>query len=425
MQSSAGQTGEMRSQYDAGKSSQADRITNLDRLGRLMDVRGIDVLIASSPENVLYLTSFYSLSHWLIANTESYAVVSRADLSEPRLVFPRGDTDLVVESNTYLLPLYPYGDFFVMPPGDVPPLPADESALAYTMRNVSRDSAASALSAALETLPRGPKRISIESRGFGNDARDAVVQYARETKSHIVEDGNSILIDARMVKTNAEVERLAYAANVTEDAIQFVLNSVAEGTTECEARRLFQEYLVRRDVEPRLSVIGFGGHSAFPNGLAGRRRLKPGDIIRFDVGGVFNNYWSDLSRVAVFGEPTDRIAKYYHALLVGQDACLEACRPGATASDVFEATMRTVRNEGIPEYRRQHVGHGIGLNIYDPPILKRGNNSVLESGMTLCIETPFYEVGFGGLQVEDLIVVTETGARLITKTDRELRHIAP
>lgn len=398
-------------------------ITNWDRIAQLMDAAEADVLIASTPENVLYLTSFYSLSHWLIASTESYAVMARSNLYRPSLVFPKSDVDLVVESNAQTLPLYPYGDFFVIPSKEYQGPPADEATLDGIMGNVSHDSAASALSAALRDLPSSPSKISVDSRGLSGAAREAVVQYARLNNARLAEDGDSILIGARMVKTDEEVRRLSFAAHVTEEAIQFVLDDIVEGRTELEAKRVFQEFLVKHDVEPRVSVLGFGGHSAFPNGLPGTRRLEPGEIIRFDVGGVFRNYWSDLARVAVLGEPTERTKKYYRALLLGEDACLAAARPGNTAGDVFDATMRVVRSEGIPEYRRQHVGHGIGLNIYDPPILRRGDNTILEPGMVLCIETPFYEVGFGGLQVEDLIVVTEAGSRMVTASSRELRHV--
>lgn len=402
----------------------ATGFANLDRIARFMDSVDSDVLIASTPENVLYLTSFYSLSHWLIANTESYAVVTRANLERPYLIFPKGDTDLVVESNTHTLPLYPYGDFYVLPPRASMKLSTEDAQLDDTMPIESYDSAASALSAALGDIGFSPSRIAVDGRGFSDAAREVIAQFASRKNSSLSEDGSKVLIDARMVKTEEEILRLSYAAHVTEEAIQAVLSRLVEGSTELEAKRLFQEFLVQRDVEPRLTVLGFGSHGAFPNSQPGTRELAPGDIIRFDVGGVFRHYWSDLSRIAVFGEPTDRTRRYYNALLLGQQAGLDAARPGTTAGTVFETTLQVVRNEGIPEYRRQHVGHGIGLNIYDPPILRRGNETVLEPGMTLCVETPFYEAGFGGLQVEDLVLVTETGSRLVTKSSRELTQIA-
>lgn len=250
-----------------------------------------------------------------------------------------------------------------------------------------------------------------------------VERFAERSGAAIDKAGGDLILSARMVKTPEEIRRLTHVAHVTEDAMQHVLNNAKEGMTETEAKRVFHAFLVANDVEPRLTVLTFGGHSAFPSGIPGSRKLRSGDIIRFDVGGVYQNYWSDLSRVAVFGEPTERMRNYYQALLLGEDACMEAARPGATASDVFDAGVNAVRNAGIAHYRRQHVGHGIGLNVYDPPILKAGNETELLPGMVLNVETPYYEVGFGGLQVEDLIVITDSGSQMLTRTARELRSL--
>ncbi len=399
------------------------QLANLDRLSRLMDAAGIDLLIATTPENVLYLTSFYSLSHWLIANTECYVVIARHQLDKPLVVFPKSDSDLVAESGTHGLSLFPYGSFFIeRSPGSDRLTPRD-SALAHIIEIDGFETPGAALLAALRSLRCSAEQIALDPGRLSGKAREVVVRFGDSRRSRISEDGGKILSDARMVKTPEEILRLSYAATVTEDAICAVLDNVTIGNSEKDAKRIFQEHLVRHDVEPRLSVIAFGSHSAYPNGQPGEYKLEEGDIIRFDVGGVFNNYWSDLSRVAIVGEPTKKMAAVYRALRVGQEECLSAARPGRTASEVFEVTMEAVREAGIPDYRRQHVGHGIGLNIYDPPVLKSGNATVLEPGMLCCIETPYYEAGFGGLQVEDLIEITAAGPRFITQSSREFRQI--
>ena len=103
----------------------------------------------------------------------------------------------------------------------------------------------------------------------------------------------------------------------------------------------------------------------------------------------------------------------------GADA-YEIIRPGLRARDLFEQVVATVRQAGIPHYRRNHVGHGIGLGGYETPALTPGSTDVLEPGMVMCIETPYYEVGQFGVQVEDTVVVTTDGVRSLMTTGREL-----
>ena len=98
-------------------------------------------------------------------------------------------------------------------------------------------------------------------------------------------------------------------------------------------------------------------------------------------------------------------------------------RPGVPAKNVFAAAVEATREAGIPHYRRHHVGHGIGLDTYDAPMLNETTETPLESGMVFEVETPYYELGFAGLQVEDTVVVTEDGCRVLTRSMRELRVI--
>jgi Xaa-Pro aminopeptidase len=161
-----------------------------------------------------------------------------------------------------------------------------------------------------------------------------------------------------------------------------------------------------------------------PNVQPSSRKLEAGDIIRFDVGGRYEHYRADIARIAVLGEPNQKTVTYHAALWKGVQRGLELLKPGARAAAIFEAVVDTVRREGIPHYQRNHVGHGIGLDGYDLPSLSPGSSDVIEEGMTLCVETPYYELGFGGLQVEDMVVVRGDGAESLMSTDGKLRVLA-
>ena len=139
-----------------------------------------------------------------------------------------------------------------------------------------------------------------------------------------------------------------------------------------------------------------------------------------DVGCQYEGYWSDMARVLSMGEPTDLLARRHAAVLAGQQLAIRECRAGMTGREVFDLTVEAVREAGIPHYRRQNVGHGIGLEIYDHVLLAPGSDEPIEEGTVVNIETPYHEFGFGAVQVEDPFVVCPEGNRMLTTLRGEL-----
>lgn len=171
---------------------------------------------------------------------------------------------------------------------------------------------------------------------------------------------------------------------------------------------------------PVLGCIGFGERSAMANVQPSDRKLRLGDVIRFDVGGRFRHYRADIARVAVLGNPSNEIRRLHSALLRGVQHACQIIRPGMPAAKVFEEVMHEVQREGIARYKRDHVGHGIGIDGYDAPSLSARSKERIEEGMVLCIETPYYEIGRWGLQVENMVVVRSDGAESLMTTDGDL-----
>ena len=141
-----------------------------------------------------------------------------------------------------------------------------------------------------------------------------------------------------------------------------------------------------------------------------------------DLGCLVGPYRSDISRTAVLGTPTEKQARYYAAILAGERAAIAAMKPGVPVSQLFDLAVRLTRENGLPHYKRNHVGHGIGLEPYDPPTINAATETPLEPGMVFCVETPYYEHGWGGVQVEDAVEITATGVRQLTRSSQEL-HI--
>jgi Xaa-Pro dipeptidase len=136
---------------------------------------------------------------------------------------------------------------------------------------------------------------------------------------------------------------------------------------------------------------------------------------------VLNHYHADTGGVCVLGEPTKRQREIYETLQAGMEAALAAVRPGATYEDVWRAGVNAVKDRGIPNYDvlRSDLGHGIGIEPREPSIAK-GNQRVLEAGMVINVEVPYYEIGYGGFQIEYTLWVTQTGYEFLIPGKRKL-----
>jgi Xaa-Pro aminopeptidase len=167
------------------------------------------------------------------------------------------------------------------------------------------------------------------------------------------------------------------------------------------------------------------GSTGFVRGREEHATLRKGGVVRFDVGCNLEGYFSDIARNYSLGQPAAgrRSIDYYNAILAAETAAIDAMRPGVPASEVFHAAIRGARESGIPHYQRNHVGHGVGLEMYDIPLLGPNDNTPLEAGMVFEVETPYYELGFPGLQVEDTVVLREHGAEILCQLDRSFQVV--
>ena len=151
-----------------------------------------------------------------------------------------------------------------------------------------------------------------------------------------------------------------------------------------------------------------------------RAQLIPGEPLFIDVGCEFHGYWADFGRTACLGEPLPELQKAYEAIKHGHLQVIEQVKPGMTGDDVFELTIREVRNAGLEHYERHHTGHGIGAELYENVLISPGNMDVVEEGTVLNHESPYYEFGLGGLIVEDPFVVRAGGNEVLTSISPEL-----
>jgi Xaa-Pro dipeptidase len=387
------------------------------RLTQVLEREGLDALVATSPENVPYVTGFRSMAHTLFRGLELYGVFTRSGVG---LVVPFIDTAGVAADGIACDRIACYGKFFFNYDDD----PGEIGRRVKALTGTPAASPADALAGILADLGADPAtkgtRIGLDESGtFPATWSRLTERLAPAT----VAPGYQAFRAARMVKSAEEIGYLERAALIAEDGVAAVLGMLKPGVTEREAVEVYELEIIRRGANPFFTVITIGERAALADVYPSDRAVKPGDLIRFDLGCLYKSYRSDISRTAVCGTPTAKQARYYGAILAGEKAAIAAMKPGVPASRIFEIGMRVTRESGLPHYERTHVGHGIGLDPYDPPTLNASMETPLEPGMVFCVETPYYEHGWGGVQVEDAVEITASGVRRMTRSSQDLQII--
>ncbi|MBU7033049.1 MAG: aminopeptidase P family protein [Theionarchaea archaeon] len=394
---------------------------NIERAQRIMDEQGIDVLIATTPQNVYYTSELWSISHWqgLLSESHVFVVLSRDSDFEPLVIMPVVDVDLAVDLPTRIgkrEDIRVYGTFFVVKGGDITP---PESEIAELIEGSSETSALALLLQTLQDNGLSGCTCAIDESGLSPLDYSVMV---KKFPGNLCE-GSSIFQAIRMVKTPEEIRRLKESFSITEQALFSSLETMEKGYSERNLARDFEHCIYEKGGTPYFTVIGSGRRSAFTNAQPTGKKIMEGDIIRFDVGCVYEFYHSDMARIASLGTPPSTYESLYEAILQGEECALSEIRSGIQVSQIFDTAVNTIREAGIPHYRRNHVGHGIGMTMYDLPLLTPEGTTVLEENMVLCIETPFYELGVAGIQIEDAVCVKRNGYEPLTSSSRTIHII--
>ena len=396
-------------------------LVNIERLIAKMEEENLDGLVATTLPNVLYFADFYSVAlSGFPYDGQCYAVITRDAPTKPLVVTSTVELDQMLDGPAR--DAVRFGTFYREGPFDGGALTSDEQWL----KKVSMESEMAAgplegLITALEKLGLSDKRVGIDEQGFTSGYFEALAE--KLPRAHFSQAA-AALKWVRKVKTDEEVRRLRRSARITEQAIRSAAAIAQEGITELEMVREFERSIVSQGSRPQFTMIRFGRNAVAGQRVPDRTPLKKGDTIWFDVGAVYQGYWSDIARIFSLGEPTERARKLYAALLKGEEVGIAEARVGMTGEELFNITVEATRKAGHPDYRRHHVGHCIGAEVYEPPILRPGNQDTLEAGTVVNIETPYYEFGLGALHVEDPFVVHADGHHeLLTTLGRELHVI--
>jgi len=359
---------------------------------------GAGAIVATHPANVRWLTGLAAPGHIHYGNTPLFAVAGPDELV--RLVAANADLAWLVEAWDESA-IHTYGRFVYS---------GESGHLRREARTVG-----SALKEALEESGAG-QVIALDNRAPWQTVADLTEDIRPR---NLISAGGAFYL-ARRNKDRDEVALLRRVNLIAEDALLQGISALRTGITEQKIMTVIQQRMIDAGARPRLGSVGFGANGALVDTWPSSRQLRRGDIVRFDIGCESCGYHADIARTVAFGTAETWSVDSYRALLAGQQAALGEVRPGVHAAALFETAVAVTRRSGLNDYDRSHCGHGIGLEIYEPPLLAPSDTDSLEEGMTLCIETPLYEVGRAGLQIEDAVLVTASGFEYLGKADRDL-----
>ena len=235
-------------------------------------------------------------------------------------------------------------------------------------------------------------------------------------------NGDRLLSTLRVCKDEAESAALQHASLLADSVLAAVKERISPAKTEIQLAReldtLWQEVGASGMSFPTIIASGENGSAAHHE--PADSLLVAGSTVIVDTGGIANHYCSDITRTFVIGDPSPEIERVYNLVLQAQLAGIAAAKPGVTLGEVDDTVRKVIVDGGYGEFFTHRTGHGVGLDIHEPPFVVSGNDEVLHVGMVMSVEPGVYIPGKFGVRIEDLVIIEEQGANTLNKAPKQL-----
>jgi len=338
----------------------------------------------------------------------------------PDLVYLTGYDPMLMERLT-LLVLRPDGDELLVVPELERPL-ALGSAAGKTMgadRIVGWRDGMDPYELVADALPR-TGRVAVGDRTWASH----VLQLQRVAPGLAFEAASPTIGRLRSVKDADELAALRRAGRGADESFRAICGMRFLGRREEEVAADLADLLVRNGhARADFTIVASGPNSASPHHEPSGRTILPHDAVVLDFGGELAGYYSDTTRTVVVGEPPAGFADVFAIVHEAQDAAVQAVRPGVTAQEIDRVARRVIEDAGYGERFFHRTGHGIGLEVHEPPYIIEGNETALEPGMTFSVEPGIYLEGKFGVRIEDIVAVTADGVERLNRSKRELQVV--
>jgi Xaa-Pro dipeptidase len=227
----------------------------------------------------------------------------------------------------------------------------------------------------------------------------------------------------RLRKTEIEVEKMKQAGRIIDKAVTEAFNEMELGRTELYMKQLIVNEIVELGGQPTFFAVQFGARSAMPHARPGSEKLTKNEVVLIDCGCSIDGYNTDMTRIGIAGEPSAEVHRVYELVLNAEQSAIENLEPGMQCGIADGIARKIIDENGYGEFFTHRLGHGIGLEVHEPPYIVRGNTRELEAGMTHSVEPGVYLEGNFGIRIEDLVCIRDDGAEVLTYSPRDMFEI--
>lgn len=271
---------------------------------------------------------------------------------------------------------------------------------------------------------RGLVRLAVEqdfmTLNFATELADHGITVAAGV------DGD--LQELRRIKEAQELKSIRRACEITDQAFEYILGEIKPGITEAEIDFKLQTFMRHFPEVEKMAekfIVASGPRGSMPHGIASARPIQKGEFITMDFGCNVGGYWSDVTRTVCLGKADSKQREIYQIVLAAQEEALRVVKPGLTGRDVDSAARAVIEAAGYGQYFGHGLGHSFGLDIHESPRFAQNTEGdlILQAGMVMTVEPGIYLPGWGGVRIEDDIIITVDGHINLTGASKELIEI--
>ncbi|MHA1721554.1 MAG: M24 family metallopeptidase [Candidatus Baldrarchaeia archaeon] len=368
-----------------------------EKMQRIMAREEINAIILMKPTNVFYTTGFLSISPSLPTatiisnNGETTLIVPKLEESRAR---EKAWTD---DIRTY----HPY------------PLSLKQETRKNFFENIKE---------VLKEKRLGNSMIGLEL-GY------LPVKFFEAFRNYVPDAGfkditNDIMM-ARMIKDYNEIDRIKKSLEISEKGLRTAIEIIEPGISEIEIAAEIENAMRKAGAQKTgfETIVASGPKSAQPRATAGTRKINENDFVIINTSAVFGEYYSDITRTLFLGTPNNEHKKMFETIKAALKDATERISPGTRVGDIDKAARKTIHDAGFENYFVHASGHGIGLELHEPPRITLDCEDILKPGMVLCIEPGIYKPRKGGVRIENMVLVTEEGYQILNELPEDILPI--